>query len=209
MLPTVFGNSGARLDRQPRILVFPGSNRSGSWNAKLAGLLVKTLAGMDCRPTRISLRDYPLPIFDEDLETEKGHPESALRLARLFHEHDGVIIVSPEYNCSVTPLTKNTVDWVSRIKADSGGQLAPYRRKVFGLASASPGKFGGVRGLFHLRATLGNCGALVIPDQVSVTHAEAAFDEQENLVDAANRRQLDNFCKSMVEAAGLLAGKRI
>jgi NAD(P)H-dependent FMN reductase len=188
--------------------VFPGSNRSGSWNARLAGLLVKTLAWMDCKPTRITLRDYPLPIFDEDLESEKGHPENALRLARLFHENDGVIIVSPEYNCSMTPLTKNTVDWISRIKADAAGPVTPYRRKVFGLASASPGKFGGIRGLYHLRATLGNCGALVIPEQVSVTLADKAFDEQENLVDEANRRQLESFCKAMVETAALHAGKR-
>jgi NAD(P)H-dependent FMN reductase len=199
---------GAALDRKPRILVFPGSNRAGSWNGKLAGLLVKTLAWMECQPARITLRDYPLPIFDEDLERESGQPENALKLARLFHEHDGIIIVSPEYNCSVTPLTKNTVDWISRIKSDAAGLLSPYRRKVFGLAAASPGKFGGIRGLYHLRATLGNCGALVIPEQMSVTFAEKAFDEQENLVDEANRRQLESFCKAMVETAALHAGKR-
>lgn len=191
--------------RTPRILVFPGSNRSGSWNGKLAGALCKALSQLECDVTRITLRDYPLPIFDEDLESQKGQPENALKLARLFHGHDGIVVVSPEYNCSVTPLTKNTVDWISRVNADQRGRLMPYRHKVFGLASASPGKFGGVRGLFHLRATLGNCGALVISEQVCITLAEKAFTAQEDLADEANRRQVAGFCKAMVETTSLLA----
>ncbi|HSO47587.1 MAG TPA: NAD(P)H-dependent oxidoreductase [Rhizobiaceae bacterium] len=191
--------------KAPKILVFPGSNRAGSWNAKLAGTLTKTLAMLDCTPTLITLRDYPMPIFDQDLESRDGPPQAALKLARLFHEHDGVIVVSPEYNTSVTPLVKNTVDWISRVSADADGPLTPYRKKVFGLSSASPGKFGGIRGLFHLRATLGNCGAFVIPEQVSVTLAEKAFDDNGELADAANRRQLENFCKAMVETTALLS----
>lgn len=194
--------------RQPGILVFPGSNRTGSWNAKLAATLVKALSALDCEPSNITLRDYPMPIFDQDLEDRDGPPQAAVELARLFHQHDGVIVVSPEYNTSVTPLVKNTVDWVSRVSSDAAGPLAPYRKKVFGLASASPGKFGGIRGLFHLRATLGNCGAFVIPEQVSITLAEKAFDVNGELVDAANRRQLENFCKAMVETTGLLSVRR-
>ena len=193
------------MRKLPKILVFPGSNRSGSWNAKLAGTLVKALAMLECEVTRITLRDYPLPIFDEDLESQKGVPEYATKLARLFHQHDAVVIVSPEYNCSVTPLTKNTVDWVSRVSSDGREKIAPYKHKVFGLASASPGKFGGVRGLFHLRATLGNCGALVISEQVSVTFAEKAFDENDALNDEGLRGLISNFCKSLVETTTLLS----
>jgi len=189
---------------KPRILVFPGSNRTGSWNARLAQRLVKSLSALDSDPELVSLRDYPMPIYDADLEEREGPPQNALKLARLFHEHDGVIVASPEYNCSVTPLVKNTVDWISRVKADEQGQLAPYRKKVFGLSSASPGKFGGIRGLFHLRATLGNCGALVIPEQCAITLAEKAFADDGELADEANRRQLENFCRAMVETTALL-----
>ena len=192
---------------KPRILVFPGSNRTGSWNAMLAERLVKSLAAMECEPRLVTLRDYPMPIYDADLEERDGPPENALKLARLFHGHDGVIIASPEYNCSVTPLVKNTVDWVSRVKADDQGPLTPYRKKVFGLSSASPGKFGGIRGLFHLRATLGNCGAFVIPEQCAITLAEKAFEADGELKDEANRRQLENFCRAMVETTGLLMGR--
>jgi chromate reductase len=189
---------------KPRILVFPGSNRTGSWNARLAERLVKSLSALECDPLLITLRDYPMPIYDADLEDRDGPPENTLKLARLFHEHDGVVIASPEYNCSVTPLVKNTVDWISRVKADGQGQLSPYRKKVFALSSASPGKFGGIRGLFHLRATLGNCGAFVIPEQCAITLAEKAFGEDGELRDEANRRQLENFCRAMVETTTLL-----
>ena len=188
----------------PRILVFPGSNRTGSWNATLAARLLKSLEALECEPSLISLRDYPMPIFDADLEDRAGPPENALKLARMFHEHDGVIVASPEYNCSVTPLVKNTVDWISRVTADARGRLTPYKKKVFGLSSASPGKFGGIRGLFHLRATLGNCGAFVIPEQCAITLAEKAFGDDGELKDEANRRQLENFCRAMVETTGLL-----
>lgn len=173
----------------------------------LAARLVRSLSELDCDPTLVSLRDYPMPIYDADLEDRGGPPENTLRLARLFHEHDGVVIASPEYNCSVTPLVKNTVDWISRVKADDQGPLSPYRKKVFALSSASPGKFGGIRGLFHLRATLGNCGAFVIPEQCAITLAEKAFGEDGELKDEANRRQLENFCRAMVETTGLLMGR--
>lgn len=192
---------------KPKILVFPGSNRSGSLNAKLAGAIVKSLAGMECEVTRITLRDYPMPIYDGDLEAQKGQPENAVKLARLFHEQDGVIVVSPEYNNSVSPLVKNTIDWVSRVKADARGPVSPYRGRVFGLAAASPGKFGGIRGLYHLRAAIANCGALVVSDQMAVTHADKSFDANEELADEASRTQLSMFLKTVVETAAMMSAR--
>ncbi len=193
--------------RPPKILVFPGSNRSASWNAKLSGVVCKTLLQHECEITHITLRDYPLPIFDEDLETQKGQPENALKLARLFHEHEAIVVVSPEYNCSVSPLTKNTIDWVSRVNSDQRGRLAPYKQKVFGLASASPGRYGGVRGLVHLRASIGNCGALVISEQLCVTFADKAFNQNDELADEAARRQAETFARVVVETATLLTAR--
>ncbi len=193
--------------RTPKILVIPGSNRAASWNAKLAGVLCKALLQHECEVMRITLRDYPLPIFDEDLEAQKGQPENALKLARLFHEHDGVVVVSPEYNCSVSPLTKNAIDWISRVNSDQRGRLSPYKHKVFGLASASPGRYGGVRGLVHLRASIGNCGALVISEQVCVSFAEKAFNASEELAEQAARKLVDGFAKTMVETTSLLTSR--
>ncbi len=91
-----------------KILVFAGSIRSGSLSARLAALAAKELALADADVTLISLADYPLPIYDGDLEDEKGIPENAAKLARLIAANQGVFIATPEYNNSLPPLLKNT-----------------------------------------------------------------------------------------------------
>ena len=191
--------------KTPRILVLPGSNRSGSHNVRLAATLTRQLSLLECDVTRISLTDYPLPIYDADLETQKGQPENARKLARLFHEHDGVVLVSPEYNTSLTPLMKNTLDWISRVGSDQHGKLVPYRGKIFAIASASPGAYGGIRGLNHLRAILVNVGALVLTEQLAVAKAETAFDGMDQLVDQRTAGFLDTMVHSIVEKAALFA----
>ena len=184
----------------PKILIVPGSNRSGSHNARLAGTISRELVLRECEITRINLLDFEMPLLDIDLETRSGPPINALRLARMFEEHDGIILVSPEYNASVPPLVKNTVDWVSRVKSDSQGSLAPFTHKVFALASASPGRYGGMRGLYHLRASLMAVGALIITEQLSIGFAANAFDEMDRLTDEQDRRRLDVLCGSMLDA---------
>lgn len=192
----------------PRILVVPGSNRSGSHNARLAGAIVKALTRLDCEITRITLRDYELPLFDAGLERDNGQPQNARKLARLFHEHDAVMLVSPEYNASLPPLTKNTIDWISRVKSDDIGTLVPYRGKVFAVSSASPGVYGGMRCLIHLRAVLSTLGALVIPEQLALSRAGEAFDRLEALKDGQMVERMETMCASLVETARLLSPRR-
>ncbi len=137
-----------------RILVFNGSNRSGSYSGKVADAALRELAKHEVEVTRISFLDYPLPLMDEDLEREKGIPENAMKLARLFAAHDGMFIATPEYNGSIPPLLKNVIDWVSRVSRDGDRPLKPYQGKVVGLASSSNGHFAGIRAINHLRAVL-------------------------------------------------------
>jgi chromate reductase len=166
----------------PKILVFAGSIRTGSHNARLAALASKelTLAGADV--TRISLADYPMPIYDGDLEANSGVPKNAVKLKQLMAAHQGVFIASPEYNASITPLLKNTIDWISRVRERGEAPLAVYKKCVFALGAASDGSYGGMRSLMALRQTLElGCGALVIPEQIAVMRASDAFDEIDNL----------------------------
>jgi chromate reductase, NAD(P)H dehydrogenase (quinone) len=165
----------------PRIVVFAGSNRSGAYSGKLAALAALELGKAGADVTRIALIDYPLPLMDEDLETEKGIPDNAYRLARLFAAHDGMLICSPEYNASIPPLLKNTLDWVSRISKDNGKPLQPYAGKIAALCSSSPGAFAGIRGLNHLRAVAVNLGMTVISEQCCIGNAAEAFDENGHL----------------------------
>lgn len=186
----------------PKILVFAGSNRTGSFNARLAALAVKELAFMDVEVTRISLLDYPLPIYDGDLETQSGAPDNAVKLKRQMMTHRGIFIVSPEYNASVTPLLKNTLDWISRVREANEQPLAAYKGRVFGLAAASNGTLGGYRSLMALRQILElGCGATVLPEQIAVRDAASAFDDNDNLRDERSARLLKTMLARLVEVA--------
>jgi chromate reductase, NAD(P)H dehydrogenase (quinone) len=176
----------------PKILVFAGSNRIGAFSGRLAAAAALELGKAGADVTRIALVDYPLPIMDEDLERQKGVPENATRLARMFAAHDGMLICSPEYNASIPPLLKNTLDWVSRISKDNGKPLQPYHGKIAALCSSSDGAFAGIRGLVHLRAVAINVGMTVISEQCSISKASEAFDESGNL---KNQRSNDALAR--------------
>jgi NAD(P)H-dependent FMN reductase len=187
-----------------KILLFAGSIRSGSYNARLAALAAKVLTLAEADVTHISLQDYPLPLYDHGLEV-RGMPDNALKLKRMMMAHAGVLIVSPEYNASVPPLLKNAIDWISRVRERDEPPLAAYKNRVFALASASPGPYGGQRGLLALRQVLtAGCGALVIPDHVSVRYADKAFDDMDELVEAGAAQALTTMAQRLVDMARLL-----
>ena len=121
----------------PKILVFAGSIRTGSFNGRLAALAAKELALAGAEVTRISLEDYPMPIYDGDDETKSGVPANARNLKAMLAAHQGVFIASPEYNASVTPLLKNTIDWISRVRERGEPPLAVFKQRVFALGGAS------------------------------------------------------------------------
>lgn len=185
-----------------KILVIAGSIRTGSFNARLAAAATKELALMDVEVTRVSLADYPMPIYDGDLEAKSGQPDNALKLKRHFMAHHGIFIVSPEYNASITPLLKNTLDWISRVREGGEAPLAAYKNRVFALGGASPGPWGGMRSHMALRQVLEiGCGALVIPEYITVREATSAFDERDALHDERSAKLLKSVLERLVEAA--------
>ncbi len=189
--------------RKPRVLVLPGSARAASANRKLAACAARMLADAGAEATLLDPRDHPLPLYDGDLEASSGLPAEALRLKALFLAHDALLIASPEYNSSVTPLLKNILDWVSR-SAPGEGSLACYRGKCAALVAASPGALGGLRGLVHLRSILGNIGVLVVPEQLAVGRAQEAFDAQGELKDEKQRASLESVARSLVRVTAAM-----
>lgn len=161
----------------PRILAFSGSARKGSLNQVIAGAAAQGALQAGADVTVVSLGDYELPLFDQDLEAE-GTPENAVKLKALFVEHDGFLIGCPEYNSSITPLLKNAIDWVSR-PAEGEKPMVAYRGKTAALVAASPGALGGMRGLNHVRSILTNIGVYVIPSQVAVPVAHEKIADGE------------------------------
>ena len=186
----------------PRILVFAGSIRSGSFNARLAALAAREMARAEAEVTLISLIDYPMPLYDGNQEAASGPPENAVKLKRQMCTHNGVFIASPEYNASLSPLLNNTIDWVSRVREPREPPLAAYKNRVFALGAASNGTYGGMRSLMALRHVLElGCGALVIPEQVAVREAATAFDDMDRLKDERTAGVLSNVVQRLVEMA--------
>ena len=155
--------------------------------------------------TVLEFKDYTLPLFDQDLEQAEGPPEAAVRLKEQFLAHDGLLISSPEYNSSISPLLKNAIDWVSR-PAEDESPLAAYQGKVAALMAASPGALGGLRGLVHLRSILSNIGVLVLPNQVAVPRAFEAFGEDGKLQDEKLSGRVEQIAKALVKTVTKLSG---
>lgn len=194
-------------DRQPhpRILVFAGSTRAGSYNKLLARQAAESIERAGGRPTFIDLRDHPMPLYDGDLEAEQGLPENALVLRRGLAEHDGLLIASPEYNGFITPLLKNTIDWLTRPHEGESG-LDLFAGKLAGVVSASPGGLGGLRSLSLTRQLLTNIGVTVLPDQLAVARAAQAFDDQGRLGNDKQQQTLDALCQRLVDTLHRLRG---
>ena len=190
----------------PKVLVLAGSIRTGSFNARLAAIAAKEIARAEAEVTRISLLDFPLPLYDGDLEARSGPPENAVKLKRMFCAHQGVFIASPEYNASLTPLLKNAIDWISRVREKQEPPLSAYRNRVFALGAASNGTLGGMRSIMALRQSLElGCGALVIPEQIAVREASHAFDENDELKDDRGAALLRTLARRLVELARQIA----
>lgn len=187
-----------------RILALAGSTRRGSFNRMALEVAARGAASAGAQVTRLDLADYPLPIYNGDLEASDGIPENARKLKAVFAEHQGLLIASPEYNSSLTPLLVNTIAWTSR-PAPGDSPLLAYKGKAAALLAASPGALGGLRGLVHLRAILGNIGVLVLPDQVAVSKANEAFDAQGNLKEARVAESLSKLGAALAQLASRLA----
>ena len=185
------------------VLAFAGSARADSFNKKLVLHAAERVREAGTGVQFIDLRDYPLPLYDGDLEAADGLPENVHRLKEIFAAHRGLLLACPEYNSSITPLLKNTLDWVSR-PAEGEGALAAFRGKVAGLLSASPGALGGLRGLVHVRSILGNIGVLVLPTQVAVSRAHEAFDAEGALRDKQSAKRVDGLASELAETVAKL-----
>jgi chromate reductase, NAD(P)H dehydrogenase (quinone) len=191
----------------PKILVIPGSLRTGSYNVRLAALATKELALADADVTRISLADFPLPIYDADL-AKSELPQNAIRLKQLVGNHGGIFIASPEYNASIPPLLKNAIDWISVVRERDEPQLYTFQNRAFALGAASPGRSGGMQSLITLRQVLAiGCRAFVVPEQVTIPNAGEAFDASDDLKDARAAAQLKLLVRKLIDYARMMGDR--
>ncbi len=192
------------MTAQPRILAFAGSTRRDSFNKKMVRIAARSARAAGADVTEIDLRDYPMPLYDGDLEAAEGLPDNAKALKQIMLDHDGLLIAAPEYNSSVTAVLKNTIDWLSRPAPDSP-MLIAFRGKTAAIMSAG-GALGGLRGLVHVRSILGNIGVLVLPDQVTIRTAAEAFEADGSLKDAEQQTRVEQLGAKLAEVMSKLQG---
>ena len=185
-----------------KILAFAGSTRTDSYNKKLVRVAASAAEAAGAEVTLIDLRDFTLPLFDEDIEAA-GTPLAATKLKQLFLSHNGLLIASPEYNSSISAVLKNAIDWVSR-SAPGEPMKAAFVNKVAAIMSASPGGLGGLRGLVHVRSILENISVMVLPDQYALGSAHSAFNDEGMLIEERSAKTVADISGKLVQTISRL-----
>jgi len=186
------------MSDKPKVLCFAGSLRKDSFNKKLVKVACDAATKAGAEATFVDLKDYPMPIYDGDIEAGSGLPENAKKLKALMKSHDAFLIASPEYNSTFSAALKNAIDWCSRPEPDEK-PLVCYTGKFAGLMAASPGALGGLRGLVGVRSMLSNINVVVVPEQIAISKAQEAFDAEGKLVDAKNQQTVEKIANRVVE----------
>ena len=195
---TIIATSSNLYAAKPKLLFLAGSARAGSFNKMLAhdAYEIARAAGADA--TFIDLKDYPMPIYDGDLEEKEGLPTKARELKKIFAEHDGIFIASPEYNYSMTPLFKNAFDWTSCGTEKNERPLSAFQGKTIALSAASPGPSGGKNSIAAVRTMFKHCKIKVLPEQITVAHAYDKFADG-HLQDNKLKMELEHVVNDLIK----------
>lgn len=185
-----------------KLLFLSGSARQNSLNKKLAKLAAQTAGQHEqVEAEFIDLAEYEMPIYNGDWEDTHGLPEATKRLKEKFIQCDGFFISNPEYNSSITPLLKNTIDWMSRQENEEEPILVAFSGKACALAAASPSAREQARVLEPVRMLLGNIRVQLASQEMTLPKAHEAFDDQGDLRDQAHKAQLEALLSELIDKA--------
>lgn len=186
-----------------KLLIFAGSTRQKSFNRQLARAAAGLATTYGAQVSHIELADFHIPMYNAD-EEKQGTPPDVMRLKTLMHAHPAWLICAPEYNGSYTALLKNTLDWCSSpVKADPAWAdgMKPFRGKVVGMLSASPGAMGGLRAQSHLAPLLLNLHCWVAPQAFALGHAGDAFAADGSLASEVHQQSVQAVITQVLDAA--------
>ena len=187
------------MAKKPKILAFAGSLREHSYNKRVVKTAIEGAKNAGAEVTYVDLNQYPMPIYNGDEHEKFGFGENALAFQKLLGEHDGFLIASPEYNGSIPGGLKNAIDWASR-KSKNYGMIEVFKGKVAAIMTASPGAFGGIRCLSHLRGVLTIMLVNVLPSEIAVANVGKMFEgESETMTDEKMKKILEELGASLVD----------
>lgn len=178
-----------------KILALSGSLRRESFNTALA------YAARDLAPDGVEVEVYDglglIPHYDQDLDHEDVEtPESVADLRRRIEEADALLVITPEYNGSITGVLKNAIDWASARHRGSW-----LRNKTVAVAGATTGQYGAIWAQQDLKRVLGIAGARVVGGELPVSTAHEKFDAHGRLVDRVLADRLRLHIATLVNEA--------
>lgn len=174
------------------VLLFSGSLRGDSLNKKLIIIASKFIESSGHKATILDLKEFPFPLYDQDMEDMYGISESVKKMSSHIALADALMIATPEYNGSIPGVLKNCIDWLSRVEP------LPIKGKQLLLLSASPSFLGGVRGLWHTRVPFEALGVHVYPTMFIVSKADVAFDAYDKLIDLKKMKELESLVSAFI-----------
>jgi len=197
------------MAKNPKILAFAGSLREHSYSKRVVKTAIEGAKNAGADVTYIDLRDYPMPIYNSDDHENLGFDENALAFQKLLGESDGFLICSPEYNASIPGGLKNAIDWASR-KSENYDQIEVFKGKCAAIMTASPGAFGGLRCLSHLRGALTIMLVNVLPSEIAVSKVHSLFDgDSQEMTDEKMKHILHELGASLVDNIKKLRGGEV
>jgi len=165
------------------IAVIYGSSRSERQGIKAAKFIVNKLEERGHKVTLVDSEEYKLDFLDKMYKEYDKAPENMEKVAKIFRNADGFIVVSAEYNHSVPAALKNLLDIYQK----------EYLYKPSGIVTYSAGPFGGVRVAPHLRAIMGELGTVSIPSMFPISKVQSSFDENGNATDEVYNKRVQKF----------------
>ena len=174
----------------PKILVIPGSLRSGSINARLAAVAAKEFVRADVEVTCISLADFPLPIYDGDLQARSGVPRSAINLKQMIGSHHGILIVTPEYNGSFPGVLKAMID-------NTDIEKVWWGKKAL-LTGVSTGRAGNLRGMEHLTGVLQYLKMHVYHNKLPISVVNKLLNGEDYIGDMATLKSINDQLEEFI-----------
>lgn len=182
-----------------KIEIISGSPRQNSNTNRLALFLEKELReNTEHEVGLIDVRKYSMPGVQKVFTSVEDTPEKFRELASRMFNADAYIIVTPEYNGSYSPAMQNMFD-----------HFPKQHRKVFGIATASPGALGGVRAAMQLQQFIMALFGIASPYMLLTPHVDKKFDAEGNLIDATFQKSIDTFLSEFIWLAERLSTEKI
>src|SRR5215204_5731065 len=195
------------MAKKQKILAFAGSLREHAYSKRVVKTAIRGAERAGAEVTYIDLRDFPMTIYNADDHEHNGFDAKALEFQRLLNEHNGLLICSPEYNGSLSGALKNAIDWASR-RSDEFKMGEVFGGKVCAIMTESPGSFGGLRCLGHLRSILSILGVNVLPSEIAVSKVHEMFDGNgETMTNETMKNLLEALGASLVDTMRKLHGE--